>query len=229
MRKVMIGTPAKEGLVDCVFVHSLVQTVKMSQSFNTAIFPIQIAYDALVQRARADLVAMALEHKFDDMIMIDNDQEWAPEWIFRLLKHPVDVVGGTVVKKSDIPAFNVKMLPDGLKMEENGLMEVEGVGTGFLRMSRRAMEMVSEISEPYTTDEGKARRWIFDAKIVNGKLVSEDNIFCHKWRSLGEKVWIDPTITCSHVGPKKWSGNFLQFLKSLQEKNLLTTEGGIPK
>jgi len=87
-------------------------------------------------------VAMALEAKVDDLIFMDSDQEWDPAWIFQLLNHPVDVVGGVVPKKSDIALFNVKKLPGEMKVEENGLMEVEAVGTGFLRISQRALQAV---------------------------------------------------------------------------------------
>jgi hypothetical protein len=54
---------------------------------------------------------------------------------------------------------------------------------------------------------------VFDVKLVDGELVSEDNIFCGKWRELGGKVWIDPSMTCNHIGPKKYSGNFMEYLK----------------
>jgi hypothetical protein len=54
---------------------------------------------------------------------------------------------------------------------------------------------------------------VFDVQIVNGDLVSEDNVFCKKWRSLGGKVFIDPAMTCNHIGVKKYQGNFLNFIK----------------
>jgi len=171
-----------------------------------------MSYDSLVQRARNDLVRLALEEKFDDLIFMDSDQEWNPEWIFKLLEYKEDVIGGTVVKKADTPLFNVKALKSGLKLEKNGLMEVEAIGTGFMKISRRALEKVWDISEEYV-NEGKKCRMVFDVQLVDGELVSEDNVFCRKWRKLGEKVYIDPSMTCNHIGAKKYSGNFLAFLK----------------
>ena len=225
MRRVLLGTPAHDGKVDALFLQSLLETVKMAPHFDVLIHPVQIAYDALVQRARNDLVAMALEAKVDDLIFMDSDQEWDPAWIFQLLNHPVDVVGGVVPKKSDIALFNVKKLPGEMKVEENGLMEVEAVGTGFLRISQRALQAVWDMSEPYEEDDRPGeKRMIFDLKVVDRKLVSEDNVFCHKWRSLGEKVWVDPTMTCNHVGVKKYGGNFLEFLRALSEVQVVPQE-----
>ena len=53
---------------------------------------------------------------------------------------------------------------------------------------------------------------VFDIKIENGDLISEDFVLCNKWKSLGYKVWIDPTITCNHIGIKKYKGNLNNFL-----------------
>ena len=212
MRRVLIGTPAHDGRVDVWYCHSLVNTIKMAAQQGVQIDPIYMSYDSLVQRARNDLVRLALEQRYDDLIFMDSDQEWDPAWIFQLLAHAEDVVGGTVVKKSDQPLFNVKILKSPLQIESNGLIEVESVGTGFLKISRAALEAVWNISEEYI-NEGRKCRMVFDVKLINGELVSEDNVFCAKWRGLGNRVWIDPNMTCGHVGVKKYTGNFLQFVK----------------
>jgi len=101
-------------------------------------------------------------------------------------------------------------------MQQNGLMEVEAVGTGFMKISRAALKKVWDISPEYK-NEGRIGRMVFDVKIVNGDLVSEDNIFCQKWRNLGGKVFIEPSMTCNHIGVKKYQGNFLEYLKFLQQ------------
>jgi hypothetical protein len=213
MRKVLIGTPAHDGRVDVWYCNSLVNTIKMAPHFDCTISPIYMSYDSLIQRARNDLARLMMEEGFDDLIFMDSDQEWNPEWIFSLLKRPVDVIGGTVVKKSDKPMFNIKALPGGLKLDPSGMMEVECVGTGFMRISRAAMQKVWDASPEYT-NEGRKCRMVFDVQLIDGELVSEDNVFCRKWRGLGGKVWIDPSMTCNHIGTKKYSGSFMDFVKS---------------
>ena len=131
MRKVLIGTPAYDGRVDVWYANSLVNTIRLSYEKNITIVPVYMAYDSLVQRARNDLVKLAIEEDFDDLIFIDADQEWDPAWIFKLLDSDKDVIAGTVVKKSDQPAFNVKALEDGVKLDGE-LAEVDCVGTGFM-------------------------------------------------------------------------------------------------
>lgn len=212
MRKVLIGTPAHDGRLDVWYCNSLVNTIKLSMVHGVEIIPVYMSYDSLVQRARNDLVRLAIEDNFDDLIFIDSDEEWNPEWIFTLLNYDVDVVGVPVIKKSDTPAFNVKSLPDGMRFDKNNLMEVEAVGTGFLRISKNALEQIWDDSPEYMNENRKCRM-VFDIQIIDGDLVSEDNIFCQKWRNLGGKVYIDPSMTCNHIGAKKYSGNFLDFLQ----------------
>lgn len=214
--RVLIGTPAHDGRVDVWFANSLVNTVKLSGRYKTEIVPVYMSYDSLVQRARNDLVRLALEEKFDALIFIDSDEEWDPQWVFSLLKRPEPVIGATVVKKTDTEiAFNVKALKDKFEIEPNGLMEVDCIGTGFLKITRSALQKVWDVSPEYT-NEGRKCRMVFDVKLVDGELVSEDNIFCQKWRSLGGKVWIDPSMTCNHIGVKKYGGSFLAFYNHLK-------------
>ena len=217
MRKVLIGTPCYDGKVHVEFLHSLLGTMSLAAQNQVALYPVQIAHDALIQRARNDLVRLALETNCDDLVFIDSDQAWEPEWVFRLLNHPVDVVGGAVPKKSDSHIdFNVKRLPQGLLAPENDLLEVECIGTGFMRISKKALSQVWEVSEPYT-NQGKENRLVFNVRLdFQGELVSEDNAFCQTWRACGGKVWVDPSMTCSHIGQKTYNYNFAEFIKTIK-------------
>jgi hypothetical protein len=212
VRKVLIGTPSYDGKVDVWFANSLVNTIRLTPP-DTVIVPVYMAYDSLVQRARNDLVKLAIEENFDDLIFIDSDVEWNPEWINKLLNYDEDVVGGTYPKKSDTPMFPVKALTEGLKQEENGLIEVEGMPTGFLRLSRAALQKVWDVSDEYQ-NEGKTCRMVFDIKVMDGQLVSEDVVFCRKWRDLGGKVYLDPAMCCNHIGVKKYTGDFLAYISA---------------
>ena len=179
MRKVLIGTPSHDGKVDVWFANSLVNTVRMSYEKETIVVPVYMAYDSLVQRARNDLVRLAIEEDFDDLIFIDSDVEWNPEWVFKLLEYKEDVVGGVYPKKTDEPLFPVKALPEGLKLNEDGLMEVEGMPTGFLKISKGALKQVWDVSEEYK-NEGRTCRMVFDIKVMDGDLVSEDIVLLYK-------------------------------------------------
>jgi glycosyltransferase involved in cell wall biosynthesis len=212
MRKVLIGTPSYDGRIDVWFANSLVATVKEAEKKDIFVHAIYTSYDSLVQRARNSLVKLALDGGYDDLFFIDSDIEWEPEWLFRLLNRPEPVVGGALVKKTDTEGYTVKILDKTLKYSsDKKLLEVNGVGTGFLKVSRFALEKLWEASDPYTS-EGEKHRMVFDIKVENGELISEDYIMCNKWQDLGYKVWLDPTITCNHIGVKKFKGDLNKFL-----------------
>ena len=68
------------------------------------------------------------------------------------------------------------------------------------------------MSDEYTS-EGEKHRMVCDIKVENGDLISEDYILCNKWKSLGYKCWVDPTMTLNHIGTKKFKGDFQNFIK----------------
>jgi hypothetical protein len=212
MRRVLIGTPSYDGRIDVWFANSLVQTVKMAEKKGIFVHAIYTSYDSLVQRARNSLIKLAIDGGYDDLFFIDSDTEWEPEWFFNLLDRPEPIVGGALIKKTEKEGYTVKLVDKKLKYsEDKKILEVDGVGTGFMKVSKFAFDKLWETSDEYTS-EGEKHRMVFDIKVENGDLISEDYVLCNKWKSLGYKVWLDPTITCNHIGIKKFKGDFKKFI-----------------
>lgn len=215
MRKVLIGTPAHDGRVDVWYCNSLVETIRKSYERNIYVHAIYTSYDSLIQRSRNSLVKIALEQGFDDLFFIDSDVEWNTEWFFNILASNEPIVGAALVKKDDVTeGYTVKITDKDLKYNNLGtLIEVDGVGTGFMKISRFALQKLWDTSPKYRDDDGTINSMVFDVIVENGELISEDYVVCKKWRDLGFKVWIDPTITCNHIGVKKFKGNLNEFIK----------------
>lgn len=218
----MIGTPCLYGQLDVWYTHSLVNTIKMSADYAVEITPIWISFDALLQRARNDTLQVAIENNFDDLIWIDSDIEWQPDWFFKLLDHPVDVVGGTYRKKGDREEYVLRQIQRKPADPHTGLVEVDGLGTGFVRFSRTAMLALWNNSDVYVdTKDNKERRMAFDVKIINQSLVGEDIYAFLKLQQAGIKIWLDPTMTCNHIGAYKFQGNFESWYnKSITRRQL---------
>lgn len=224
-RRVLIGTPAHAGTVDVYFTNSLTGTLRLCMQRGIDMREIFLAYDALVQNARNDLVKIALDHDFSDLIFIDGDQEWDPQWVLRLLEYPVDCVGGAVRKKTDQEElYNVRARggPDSIVTDPaTGLMTAPdmALGTGFLRLSRRALQVLWDNSEKYRGFINKPESaWIFDVRPVNGELVGEDTCMSDKLRAHGIQTWLAPGMTCSHIGPKRFVGDFDAWLAKARMK-----------
>ena len=208
--KVLIATPAHDGRLDVWYTTSLVNSVRIAQSEDIFLHPVFMSYDALVQRARNDLFKLALE--YDAVIWIDSDLEWNPMWIMELLGSDKDVIGGTYRKKTDEAELYTVKTKDLTAID--WLIKVDGLGMGFLKMSKKAVQALWDASQPYQ-NEGREGRMICDIQIVDGQLVSEDNVVTRKLADLGFDIWLDPRMTCCHIGTKKFYGNFEDFAKRL--------------
>jgi hypothetical protein len=46
----------------------------------------------------------------------------------------------------------------------------------------------------------------------NRLYLSEDYALVQKWRELGGRVWVDPTIKLSHTGIRTWKGDYGSWL-----------------
>lgn len=213
--KVLIATPAHDGRLDVWYTTSLVNSVRVAQERGIFLHPVFMSYDALVQRARNDLFRLAVEGEYDHMIFIDADLEWNPMWIMELLERQEDVVGGTYRKKTDEAEMYVAKTKN-LEVE-NGLIKVDGLGTGFVKLSKNAFMALWEVSTPYQ-NEGREGRMVCDIQVVDGQLCSEDVVLFMKLRDLGFDVWLAPHMTCCHIGTKKFYGNFADFANRLRKE-----------
>ena len=213
--KVLIATPAHDGRLDVWYTTSLVNSVRIAQDKGIFLHPVFMSYDALVQRARNDLFRLGVEGGYDDIIWIDADLEWNPMWVMELLESDKDVIGGTYRKKTDEAEMYVAKTKN-LEVE-NGLIKVDGLGTGFVKLSKNAFMALWEVSTPYQ-NEGREGRMVCDIQVIDGQLCSEDVVLFMKLRDLGFDVWLAPHMTCCHIGTKKFYGNFDQFANRLRKE-----------
>src|SRR5210317_1291874 len=141
MKRILIGTPSHDGRLDVWYTNSLINTVKMSFDKGVRVDPIYTSFDSLLQRARNSLFKIAVEQNYDYLFFVDSDVEWEPEWFYRILEYSEDIVGAALVKKSDEnEGYTCKLLDKKLQLNERkNLVKANGVGTGFLKFSRKAI------------------------------------------------------------------------------------------
>jgi hypothetical protein len=94
-------------------------------------------------------------------------------------------------------------------------MKCEGIGTAFLKMSKRAVDSIYLASEIFT-HHGKECRNVFECSIIDGDFYSEDILLCKKLKRLGFDIWIDTKMTCGHIGNKNYIGNLNQFIERIK-------------
>jgi len=213
MRTVLIAAPSYDGKVNVWHATALAETAKIGLTKDINVVSVYMSYDALVQRARNDIFKLAYDSKVDDLVFIDCDVDWNPEDFFKLLDHDVAVVAAPIIKKSDqVLTYSVKVT--NYAPDETDLVPVLGCATGFMRIRRDAIEKLWDAAPEYKEQhKDQPSRMIFDVRVIDGELWSEDIVFCERWREHGEQVYIDPTINCGHSGEKRWVGNFSAFVE----------------
>lgn len=212
----MIGTPCYDGRLDVWYTNSLIETFKISKEKNIEITPIWVSFDALIQRARNDTIQIARDGDFDDLIWIDSDIEWQADWFYKLLDYDLDVVGATYPKKSDKEEYVLKQSKKSNFYKDTTLVEVDGLGTGFARMSKKAINYLWDSSDSYIdTKDNKERRMICDVQLIDKQMYSEDIVMFMKLKQGGFKIYLDTSMTCNHIGPKKFTGNFSNYYRNI--------------
>ena len=215
MFKILIATPTYDGKLESEYVKSLMGSVDLMKKYNiipeVQFFP----YCSLISHVRNAIFKEAYEGGFDDLLFIDADQSWKPDDVMRILNHDVDVCGGMYPKKRDDIQFNTSALPEGVRFEPNGLIEVLATGTGFLRFSKRAINMLWNQAMPYV-DGDQEYRAVCNITIERGYLMGEDYDVCFTWREMGEKVYCDPEINLGHIGSKHYKAIFKEHLMAVR-------------
>lgn len=174
---------------------------------------------SLMDTARNLMVSTMLGRGFDDIIMIDDDVVWEPGALIKLLNKPVDLVAASYRHRADPETYPVRWLEDRDELwadPETGLLEVEGVATGCLRISRAAALRLTEAAEWYNDSRApEGRSWRIFGRILDDEhnLYGEDYSLCKLWRSIGGKVWLDPEIRMGHIGFKTFEGKIGDWLR----------------
>ena len=104
---------------------------------------------------------------------------------------------------------------------KNNLIEVENVATGFMLIKREVIEKmhISYSSTKYIEDskfldenENHYSYALFDCAVVDDIYLSEDWLFCNRWKKIGGSLWIDITINLNHTGIEDFQGSLLSSL-----------------
>lgn len=221
-RKICIAIPSYTGMGHMRTHFSLLDGVLDLASRGWEFTWIFRDHDSMIARGRNLMVSLFLygEQYQDatDLVMIDSDLAWESGGLGQLCAHDVDVVGGAYPFKKDDLRFPMKFMDKPSELGPNGLMEVRGITPGFFRMSRRALERMtdlyrdelsfSDVSAPSGTSV-----MLFDNLCRANGVWDEGFIFCERWRRLGEKVWVDPEIQMTHYGTKGFDGKLGDWLR----------------
>lgn len=172
-----------------------------------------VADNCHVDDARNAMVRQFLMSKATHLVFIDNDVGFPPETLLKLASHDRDMVAGVYPLKEDTEGYPVR-LESGVELwaDSDGLVEVTGLPTGFLKISRSCIEKMIEAYGDRKfigrgQDESDPPNYIlFERTFENGVRYSGDYAFCEKWKAIGGKMYVDPEMYFTHSGTIEWAG-----------------------
>lgn len=229
---VFIATPALDGRVwaDTAVTVSRLQVALSEHGVpNTWRILGELPY---LDTARNKLVRGFLATDATDLLFLDSDVGFPPnvehferglrQTLAMLLAPGVDIVCGATPLKQANEAYPIAQAQNPRRREVagliGGLVEVEHGPTGYMRITRRAFQVLREAgSAPHIVDYGPSggKRGEYDAYFdcpVRGTAkVGEDVEFCRRARAAGLTVWLAPDIEFSHAGPAHWMGNYREW------------------
>jgi hypothetical protein len=199
--------------------------------------------ESLVHRARNVSIGRFMQKTDADFFMfIDADVDFDPESVVRLVKsgHDVSVAvypkkvvmwdqAKEAIKKGD--DRDMAMLSSSLVVNigaqkrsvVNGFVEVLDGPTGFMMISRKALERMHEhYADTLNCKNDHQNRdfddycALFDCMIDpdTKRYLSEDYAFCRRWQQMGGKIYADCNTTLGHVGNLPFTGCLNHRLKA---------------
>ena len=220
-----IATPVYSEDVKVAYMDSILNLSKELQKAGIPSVRQHILHTSLITKARNECISNFMNNtKFDYFLFIDADISFNALDVIRLMNFDKPLVAGTYAKKhlrweeiqrclyNDVPEsskellqktseYTIYDLKENKRCKETNLLEVERVGTGFMMIKR---DLIKKLAKKYKKlmykENGKKGYGLFESDIINKEHLSEDYAFCERVKSIGEKVYIDPTINLIHHG-----------------------------
>jgi len=162
-----------------------------------------------LDKGRNVLVQKFLKSEYDWLLMLDTDQYFNPEDVDRLLEsareRKAGVISGLYFANERPPRPAIyRWTEEGraksfTEWEDHEVIEVDGVGAGFLLVHRQVYEA---LNDP-TQYAGRGGSW-FTQNMTGpqGQLLNEDSSFCARVRDAGYKILVDTDVFIGHIKPR---------------------------
>lgn len=183
------------------------------------------------------------EPAFTHLLFIDTDMGFSPSAVMRMLAADSEVIGCAYpyrtlplhepVSTSGVPLRQImsEMAPytayfarGTAKVDvNNGICEVEALGTGLMLVRRDVLEAlvrtgaISRYRNHFPYDQYLKQQHyhgFFDYVIEDGACLGEDISFCRRWRQTGGKILAICDQEIMHIGPLPVLGRYLDRLKA---------------
>jgi hypothetical protein len=237
-RSVMICTPIARAPV-WQYTVALAETCVLLQGLGIRFNYTTVIGSSNLPRARNVLAARFLASGATDLMFIDDDVGWDQNDVARLLASDQPLLAGITRKKTDqsdhIDGWGCELLAAvdrSFAADAAGNVEVARVATGFLRIQRPVFEELIRAHPewkrgpvPELTPAEQPFYYRFFA--YDEAELTEDYVFCDRWRDIGGRVFIDPSLKLTHVGLRAYTGAIGELLQTLERRRQFGASAGL--
>ncbi len=152
-----------------------------------------------VDDARNAIVRLFLESDCTELMFLDADVDWEPASLVQLCQRDCDVVGGVYpYRREGSEEMPVRMIAQ--RQAVDGLLEVEGLPTGFLKIKRHVLQTMADAA-PKFWDKIYETALVFDRPTPGADKTrwGGDVDFCNRWRARGGQIFADAEIRLGHT------------------------------
>jgi hypothetical protein len=163
-------------------------------------------------------------YDWNDLIIDKNDPNntnVVKSWIDRKNQSQFkDYISDQDIIQQKLLKYNVNYINNTIHIENN-ITEVRHLATGFMMIKRDVIEKMSAAfpSTKYTDDvnfltkeENKYAYALFDCGVLYDHYMSEDWMFCERWKKMGGNIFIDVSISLNHTGSETYRGCYMASL-----------------
>jgi len=250
-KKVMVCTPMYGGLGNTMYISSLLQFQDHCHRLGITMQHCFMMNESLIDRARNGLAYEFLNvSDADFLLFIDADIQFRPEDVLAMMSFDKDLICAPYPKKHISWPLIIEAVKAGIEdiptierlvgeyvfttLDEKGpvdkIVKVAEGGTGLMLIKRTVFSKLKEAfpDNAYVSDasrdigSNKQMHAFFRTGIVEGRYLSEDYYFCHKWREIGGDVWLFPWALTTHYGTYGFQGSvgtYIDVARAIQEKN----------
>jgi hypothetical protein len=248
-RKLFLATPMYGGACAGMFAKSIADLSALCTKYGIAIQFYFLFNESLITRARNYCSDEFMRSECDHMMFIDSDIGFNPQDVIALMAMQInepdkyDIIGGPYPKKC-ISWEKIKYAVDkGIADQDPNVLEnfvgdyvfnpkggttsiqisepceVLEIGTGFMMVTKEAMQKFADFYPQYTYKPDHVRTAAFDGsrEIMmyfqaevdpkSKRYLSEDYWFCQKAQEAGLRTWFCPWMKMQHVGSYIFGGS----------------------
>lgn len=221
-RRVYIATPCGGNTVESQYLQSFGSMINTFAEFGVSWDLWTTGRESMIARARNIALKNFLDSTATDLLFIDADMGWEPEGPMRLLASGKDCVAVAGPRKQYPVSFCTLLEGPPVKTcPVTGLVEASYVGTGMMLITRACAQAMWDAYPDLAYVDGDSDteyRALFDTEIREemGKprFWSEDYTWCHRYRQIGGKIYVDQSIRMQHVGSHVYAGTLADSMKA---------------